>query len=176
MLHQEVDGRAALTTGKALADLFRWRHHERRGLVIVKRTQALVVHTSLTEGNKLTHHINDVGGVHDFVYGSSVNHIRCKITKNQRIICILASFLYLCTENKRRYHQNEESTTTAITRTNSPAGDCTRLRQPAHPRRGESHRQHTRLYRQSADEPSCPWLYQTRTKPRALPDRQLDDA
>ena len=47
VLHQEVDGRTTLATGKALTDLLRRRHHERRGLVIVERTQALVVHTRL---------------------------------------------------------------------------------------------------------------------------------
>ena len=74
VLHQEVDGIAALATGKALAYLTRWRDHERRRLVIVERTQALVVHARLTQVHELTYHINNVGGFHDFINCRSVNH------------------------------------------------------------------------------------------------------
>ena len=48
VLHQEVDGRTALTTSKALADLLRGRHHERRCRIVVEGAQALVVHARLT--------------------------------------------------------------------------------------------------------------------------------
>ena len=83
VLHQEVDGRTTLATSKALADLLRGGHHKRRGLIIVKRAQALVVHACLTQGHKLPHHVNDVRGVHDFIYRRSVNHFGDKVTKSR---------------------------------------------------------------------------------------------
>ena len=49
VLHEEVDGCSALATGKALADLLRRRHHERGRLVVVERTQALIVHARLPQ-------------------------------------------------------------------------------------------------------------------------------
>ena len=74
VLHQDVDGLAALAARKALAYLAGGRNHEGRRFVVVKRTQALVVHARLAKGHELTHHVNDIGGVHNAVYCSTVYH------------------------------------------------------------------------------------------------------
>ena len=75
VLHEKVDGVAALAAGKALAYLTGRRHHERGCRVVVEGTQALVVDTCLTQIDKLTHHIDDVGGIHNLIDGRSVYHL-----------------------------------------------------------------------------------------------------
>ena len=84
MLHQKIDGIASLSTGKTMTNLLRGRHHERRGLVIVERTQSLIVNTRLAEVNELTHHIHNIGGIHNLIDGRPVNHW-CKDSTNLRI-------------------------------------------------------------------------------------------
>ena len=74
VLHQEVDGRSALSTGKALAYLLRRRHHERGRLVVVERAQTLIVHARLAQRHELAHHVYDVRSVHDLVYRQPVYH------------------------------------------------------------------------------------------------------
>ena len=74
MLHQKVDRITALSAGKAMANLFRWRHHKRRCLIVVEGTQSLIVNSRFAQANKLAHHIHNIGGVHDFVYRRSVYH------------------------------------------------------------------------------------------------------
>ena len=74
MFHEKVDGIATFSTGKTLAYLSGGRHHERRCLVVVERTQPLVVHACLTQVHELAYHINNIGGFHDFIYRRSVNH------------------------------------------------------------------------------------------------------
>ena len=76
VLHQEVHGIATFAAGKALTDLACWRYHERGRLVVMERTQALVVNPRLAQVNKLADHIHDVDGIHDFIDGSPVYH-RC---------------------------------------------------------------------------------------------------
>ena len=76
VFHQEVDGCTTLTTGEALADLFRGRHHERGCRVIMERTQTFVVHARLPQRHELTHHVHNVRGIHDLVYRRPVNHNR----------------------------------------------------------------------------------------------------
>jgi hypothetical protein len=79
MLHEEIDSRATLSTGKALTYLFRGRHHERWCGIVMERAQAFVVDTCLTQGNKITHHINNVGGVHNLVNCRSVYHRETRV-------------------------------------------------------------------------------------------------
>ena len=74
VLHQEVDSRTTFPTGKALTNLFRRRHHKRGGLIVVERTQSLIVHAGLAESHKLPYHVHDVRGIHDLIYRRSVNH------------------------------------------------------------------------------------------------------
>ena len=81
VLHQEVHGIATLATREALTYLTGWRHHERRCLVVVEWTQALVVNTRLAEVNKLAYDIHDVHGIHNLIDGRSVYHNECKVTK-----------------------------------------------------------------------------------------------
>ena len=57
------DNIATLSTSKALADTFRWRHYKRRRLVVMEWTQSLIVHTCLAKRNVLTNDINDIGRV-----------------------------------------------------------------------------------------------------------------
>ena len=76
MLHQEVDGRPPLATGKALADLLGGRHHERRRRIVMERAQALVVHPRLPQRDELPHHVYNVRGVHDLINSSSIYHNR----------------------------------------------------------------------------------------------------
>ena len=74
VLHQEVDGCATLTTREALTYLLGWRHHERRGLIIVEWAQSFVVDARFSERHKLTHHIHNVRGIQNLVYRLSVYH------------------------------------------------------------------------------------------------------
>ena len=74
VLHQEVDGRATLATRKTLTDLLRWRHHERGRRVVVERAQTLIVHTRLSKRHELSHHVDNVRGIHNLVYRRPVNH------------------------------------------------------------------------------------------------------
>ncbi len=80
VLHEEVDGIATLATGKAMTDALRRRHHERRSLVVVERTQALIVDARLAQRHKFRDDIHDVCRLHYLVYGLSVNHNRCKVS------------------------------------------------------------------------------------------------
>ena len=75
VLHQEVNGRATLATGETLADLLRRRHHERRSLIVVERTEAFIVHACLPQRHELPHHVDNVRGVHDLIYRQPVNHL-----------------------------------------------------------------------------------------------------
>ena len=75
MLHDEVDGIAALAARKALADAARGRNVERRRALVVKRAQSFVVGTALLERYKLRYHVHNVRGIHDPVYGCAVYHI-----------------------------------------------------------------------------------------------------
>ena len=74
VLHQEVDGRATLATRKTLTDLLRWRHHERGRRVVVEWAQTLIVHTRLSKRHELSHHVDNVRGIHNLVYRRPVNH------------------------------------------------------------------------------------------------------
>ena len=46
-LHEEIDGVAALVAAKAMTDALGWRDDKRRGLLLVERTQSLVVDSRL---------------------------------------------------------------------------------------------------------------------------------
>ena len=81
MLHEEVYGIAALSTCEAMTYTLSGRHHKRRGLVVVKRTEALVVDASLAQCHKFRDDIHDVCRLHNLVYGISINHNRCKVSK-----------------------------------------------------------------------------------------------
>ena len=85
MLHQEVDGRSALTTREALAYLLGWRHHERWRFIVVERAQAFIVNARFSQRYKLAHHVNDVRGIKYLVYRLSVNHptYRKRVQDNQ---------------------------------------------------------------------------------------------
>ena len=72
--HEKVDGIAALSTGETMTDAARRRHGERRMGVVMERTQTYIVDSALFKRDEVGHHINDVGGVHNAVYSSSVNH------------------------------------------------------------------------------------------------------
>ena len=92
MLHEEVDSCSSFSTGKALAYLLRWRHHERRGGIVVEGAQALIVHASLSQGHELSHHVDYVRGVHDFIYRRSIYHNADKGTNKRGEIQILFGF------------------------------------------------------------------------------------
>ena len=102
VLYQEVDGRATLAAGKALAYLLRRRHHERRCLVVVERAQPLVVHARLPQRHELTDHIHDVRGIHDLVYRLSVNHSPAKLSIISRIYKPLTKNLPHFTHSRTR--------------------------------------------------------------------------
>ena len=74
VLHQEVNGRTTLSTGKTLTDLLRGRHHKRRRRIVMKRTQALVVHPRLPQRDELPHHVNNVRGVHNLINSCLIYH------------------------------------------------------------------------------------------------------
>ena len=74
VLHDERDGISALAASKTMTGVSGWRHHERRGFLVVERTQALIVCATLLERHKLRHYLYDIGGVLDSLYGLSVNH------------------------------------------------------------------------------------------------------
>ena len=73
MFHDEVDGVASLPTHETVADIFRWTHHERRSLVIMERTQALVVDTSLLQRHVVLYYLDDRQAI-EFVNIFIFNH------------------------------------------------------------------------------------------------------
>ena len=81
VLHKEVYGIASLTASKAVANTLCGRHHKRGGLVVMKRTKPLVVDACLAQSHKFRDDINDVGRLQNLVYGISIYHNRCKVSK-----------------------------------------------------------------------------------------------
>ena len=85
MLHDEVDHVAAFPATEAFAQAFGGGDHERRGLFVVERAEALVVDTGAAEGDIFRHDIYDLRRVQYPVYGGLVNHrwdFACENTKN----------------------------------------------------------------------------------------------
>ncbi len=68
MLHDEVDGVASLAAAETLEDAFCGRDGERRGLLVMKRTQSQVVDASLLQRHELLHHLGYLGSVENPFY------------------------------------------------------------------------------------------------------------
>ena len=95
VLHKEIDGIAALAAGKAVAYTLCGRHHERGSLVVVERTEALVVDASLAQGDKFRDDIHNVCRLHYLVYSISIYHNRCKVSKKYMKIVTLFHFYFV---------------------------------------------------------------------------------
>jgi hypothetical protein len=74
MLHDEVDGTATLAAAKAVANLLRRRHRERRRLLVVEWAQTNEVGATPAQTHEVAHHIHDVGSVENSIYSFPVNH------------------------------------------------------------------------------------------------------
>ena len=85
VLHDEVHHVASLSATEALAHAFRGRHAEGRCLLAMERTQPDVVHAPLAQGDKFRHHVDNLCGVHDSVYGCLVYHVNLIRCANLRI-------------------------------------------------------------------------------------------
>ena len=72
--HEEAHRIAAFAAGEAFAHLAGGRNGERGRLFVVERTEPLVVRARLAERDELFHHIDDVCGVQNALYGILVNH------------------------------------------------------------------------------------------------------
>ena len=68
MLHDKVDGVASLAAAEALEDALGGRDGERRGLLVMKRTQSQVVDASFLQRHELLHHLGYLGSVEDPFY------------------------------------------------------------------------------------------------------------
>ena len=80
MLHDKVNGVATLATGKALANVARRGYRERGRAVIVEWAQTHIIHPTFAQSDEIGHHIHDLGGIDNPIYGSLVNHIKCENT------------------------------------------------------------------------------------------------
>ena len=69
MLHDEVDGVAALAAAEALEDALGGRDGEGGGLLVMERTQSQHVDPSSFQRNELRHHLGYLGSVEDPFYG-----------------------------------------------------------------------------------------------------------
>ena len=65
---------ATFTAGKAFAQPFGRRHVERWRLVIMERTQAYIIHTSLAQRNEVRYNVYNLYGIQNSVYGRLVYH------------------------------------------------------------------------------------------------------
>ena len=74
VLHNEVHRIATLTAGKAFAQPFGRRYVERWRLVIMERTQAYIIHTSLAQRNEVRYNVYNLCGIQNSVYGRLVYH------------------------------------------------------------------------------------------------------
>ena len=74
VLHYEANRIASLATSKAVAHATTWRHVERRRLLVVERTQALIVCSAAAQRNKLGHYLYDIGGILDSFYCCVIYH------------------------------------------------------------------------------------------------------
>ena len=74
MFLEERDGVAMLAADEAMVGAARWRHHHRRVLVVVERTQTLVVDARLAQRDKLADDIDDVCRVAYLVDSFFINH------------------------------------------------------------------------------------------------------
>ena len=90
VLHDEVDGVAALAAAEALVDASCGRDYERRRLLLMKRTACLIVDALAFERNILADDIDDIGGGIYPVYGFAIDHLRgilsCKDMKKKLYI------------------------------------------------------------------------------------------
>jgi hypothetical protein len=74
MLHDEVDRRAALSAGKALANVFSRRYVKRRTVIGMERTEADIIHTATAQGYELGDYLYDIASILDAVYGGAIYH------------------------------------------------------------------------------------------------------
>ncbi len=74
VLHDERDGIARLAAPETLEYAFGRRHHERRRLLVMKRTTRHVVDALFLERNEIAYYLHDVYRGVDSVYGSLVYH------------------------------------------------------------------------------------------------------
>ena len=74
VFHNEVHRIATFTAGKAFAQPFGRRHVERWRLVIMERTQAYIIHTSLAQRNEVRYNVYNLYGIQNSVYGRLVYH------------------------------------------------------------------------------------------------------
>ena len=69
-----MDGVTSLSTTEALAHTTGWGNGERRGLIVVERTQSFVTCACTAKRDVVGNDVNNVGGIYDSVYGGLWNH------------------------------------------------------------------------------------------------------
>ena len=79
VLHDEADGIASLTTGKALAIILGRGNHERWRAVVMEWAEAFIVGTRLFQRDEIRHHIYYLCCLLYLVCGNPVYHIQCKV-------------------------------------------------------------------------------------------------
>ena len=80
MLHNEAYGIASLAATEAMTHATCRRNIERRGLLVVKRTQSLVVCPTASQRDKLRNYLNNVGCILNSFYCSVVYHLSLMLT------------------------------------------------------------------------------------------------
>ena len=80
MLHNEADGIASLAATEAMTHATCRRNIERRGLLVVERTQSLVVGPTASQRDKLRNYLNNVGCILNSFYCSVVYHLSLTLT------------------------------------------------------------------------------------------------
>ena len=74
VLHNEGDGIATLSATETLIQALGGRHDKRRGILGMKRTTRLIVHTRTFECDKVADDIDDIGGGINSIYCCPINH------------------------------------------------------------------------------------------------------
>ena len=74
MLHNEMNSRSTLATGKTLTDILGRRNIKGGRLIRMKRTKTDVVDAPLTQGDKLGNNVDNIGGADDSIDGRLVYH------------------------------------------------------------------------------------------------------
>ena len=75
VFHKETHSIARLATAKTFEDAFAGGDIKRGSFLVVERAAANMVGTPFFERHKLTHHLFDMGGIHDAVDGLLINHL-----------------------------------------------------------------------------------------------------
>lgn len=81
MFHQEADGVAAFSTAKTFIDLFGWRYRKRWRFLVMKRTLAKIIYTTLLQTHKAADDLYNIDARKDLLYGLLAYQLIIRLTE-----------------------------------------------------------------------------------------------